>query len=130
MYDKLQEQSKIELKTHLIKIYNECNKEIDDYGEKGVALAMSKGHNQWNLFYEDNPTIGYDTIFTKFYIKPYDKPIIKRLEEKFPPPYFKCVAEHVHYETHDFFNPDNPDIDYYVVKVIWNINDDCRCVLF
>src|SRR5258708_2252595 len=124
MYDKLQGQSKIEFKRQCIKIYNEHNKEIDDYGEKGVALEMSKGRKQWNLFYEDNPTIDYDKIFKKVIIKPYDKPIIKRLEEKFPPPHFKCVAEHVHYSTHDFFNPDSPDVNYYVVKVTWDINDD------
>jgi hypothetical protein len=130
MYDKLQEQAKIEYKKQCIQKYNQCNKDIDEHAEKGVAEAMSKGYKQWNLFYEDNPSIDYNHLFTKVYMKPYDKPILNRLKEKFPPPHFKCIVEHVHYETHDFFNPSSPDVNYYVVKVKWDIQDDCRCILF
>lgn len=92
MYNKLQEQAKIERIKKIKNAYNICNKEIDEHAELGVAFAMSKGHKQWNLFYEESPTINYDKLFKVFYKKPYDKPIIKRLQEKFPEPEFKCVA--------------------------------------
>lgn len=131
MYNKLSEQSKKEFSKRISKIYFDNNEIIDKYSERMITREMSKGEKSWVLFREDYiSNTNYEFLFTKYYKQPYDKSILGRLQEKFPEPDFKCSATHVNYSTHDFLNPDSPDVNYYIVKVEWGSRDDCKCVLF
>lgn len=134
MYDKLKKQSKQQYTNHALKIYSKCNKDIDENIESMITKGMSQNKKSCLLFYEEDVTvttgINYDRLFTEFHQLPYDKPILSRLREKFTEPNFKCSAEHVNYSTHDFFDPDSPDVNYYVVRIEWDLHEDCKCILF
>lgn len=133
MYKKLKKRSEQEFVDFLQKIYIKCNEDIDNRIEKMISRAMSKNNKRYALFFEEKVSSAtadvYDDLFNNYYSEPYTKSILNRLREKFPGPEFKCSAEHVHYSTHDLFNPDSPDVNYYVVLVEWDITD-CRCILF
>lgn len=130
MYNKLSQQSKQECINRNQKIYLECNEKIDNFSEMMITRQMSQGEKSWVLFKEDYLShVNYNYLFTEYYKEPYDKSILDRLREKYPEPEFKCSARHVNYSTHDFMNPDSPDVNYYTVVVEWDIHD-CQCLLF
>lgn len=128
MYNKLYEQSRHVSGLNLLKIYNETNLKIDKYAESKITQLMSEGKFSWTVFYKACPSIDYDKLFKEFYQSPYDKSIVDRLREKFPAPDFRIHAKRVHYTTHDFFNPNSADVDYYEVSVNWG-EQDCKCVI-
>jgi hypothetical protein len=131
MYNKLKKEGDKLHNEEISQMYINYNKTMDQSIEKDIAKRISEGHSNFNVFYKKNPKLDYDTFFTKYSEEPYNKPIMIRLCEKFPEPDFKCSNKHVHYSTHDFFNPDSPDVNYYSVDIKWGEEkDDCKCVLF
>lgn len=130
MYDKLRQKSTKVHHERLMQIYTETNEDIDQ-SEAIITRLMSEGKMPWAVFnepYKNNTD--YDKLFTEFCKPPYDKPILTRLREKYPLPEFRCDVHHVHYSTHDFINPDSPDVNYYEVYVEWGNFDECKCVVF
>lgn len=130
MYNKLKEQAEKELMKTVKEIYFKYNEIIDNNAEQEVLESMSTNNTSWVIFNEHNPHLNYTYIFTQLILPPYDKPIIRRLEEKFPPPEFKCVSSRVHIAVkHKKYN-------YYMIYVDWTksndfINsDECECILF
>lgn len=131
MYNKLLEQSKQVYTERILKIYIDCNKRIDKHAEHMISQKMSKGEKSWILFSENYVfNTNYHQLFTEIIKDPYKTSILNRLREKFPEPEFRCLAEHVNYSTHNLFNPDSPDVNYYVIYVEWGVKDDCSCILF
>lgn len=46
-------------------------------------------------------------------------------------PEFHCYNNYIHYSTHDFINPESPDVRYHKVGVSWiEEKEECKCILF
>lgn len=110
-----------------LQLYLKCMKKIETINDD-IITNMAKGFTSYSIFYEKSPLLDYSKFFEHFSHAPYTKSVMQTLREMYPE--FYCYNEHIHYSTHDFIDPDSPDINFYRVGVSWKEENECKCVLF